>query len=333
MKGYIRFVNADTNISDKVVIRGYENEESADTQYTEYVFDKITSKLIFRHTSKSAYLPYTTALDILDRAFEIDKKQKHYTDMSFIFESHTKLNVMTERIVKEVFPLPHKSMTYQPKVIFANVTDILTGRNLLTNLEASLYAYNYNNILVRNGFRGDRVFHSSCGRLLMQTDWLMQSVKGRRQLKLFSPECYEAVRSVSSPFFKSYNIKFEPDISQSSSNEIYSNNFQKAHSYVSNRLAAVDIEYAVKHPQVVSELIEKQLEIYKYEFERDYYKNLVTSVSSYAYLDIKDILRLHIDADFRVHLDKYIADIRKIYNANKNRREFRCICSDGRLVY
>jgi hypothetical protein len=132
---------------------------------------------------------------------------------------------------------------------------------------------------------------------------------------------------------KSYSLAMKPRSANAPVNESYGNNFLKAHSLVSQRLADVDIEYAVRHPEAISELIEKQLEIYRYEFECEYYKNLVSTASSYYYLDIKDILRLHIDADFRTNLDKYIADIRKIYNSNKDRIEFKVICSDGRIVY
>ena len=332
MTGYITLVDRKTNVSDRVVIRGYSSEISDDAPFTEYVFDKITSKLISRHISKSPYLPYTTALDILDIALDMDKKHKHYVDLRFTYEPHTKPVIKVDKVVKEVFPLPAKTITYEPKAVFANVTYPLSRKYIFTNLEASLYAYNYNNILVRSGYLGDRVFYSSCGRLLMRTDWLMQSVKGRRQLKAFLPDSYDAIRSVSSPFVQSYGLKMKSRTVDIPVNESYSNNFHKAHSLVSQRLADVNIEYAVSHPELVSELIEKQLEIYSYEFERDYYKNLVANIPSYYYLDINDILRLHIDADFRTNLDKYIVDIRKIYNANKDRAEFKGVCSDGRIL-
>ena len=333
MKGYVTFVDSNTNITDRIVIRGYNNEISDDAPFTEYVFDKITSKLISRHISKTAYLPYSAALAILDIALDMDKKHKHYIDLSFTYDPHTKPVIKIDKVVKEVFPLPAKTITYESKAVFVNVTYPLSRKHILTNLEASLYAYNYNNILVRSGYLGDRVFYSSCGRLLMRSDWLMHSVKGRRQFKAFLPDSYDAIRSASSPFVRSYGAKMKSRTVDIPVNEFYNNNFHKAHSLVSQRLADVNIEYAVSHPELVSELIEKQLEIYNYEFERDYYKNLVSNIPSYYYLDINDILRLHIDADFRTNLDKYIADIRKIYNANKDRAEFKGICSDGRILY
>ena len=53
-------------------------------------------------------------------------------------------------------------------------------------------------------------------------------------------------------------------------------------------------------------------------------------------LSDKDVYK-YIDEFITVEIgnrvDKYIADIRKIYNSNKDRIEFKVICSDGRIVY
>ncbi len=332
MIGCITLVDRDSNISDRVTIRAYKAGLTTDTPYTEYVFDKLTSKLLSRHTSALAYLPYTVAVEILELALALDKKTKHYIDMSFTYEPQVKLDVKIDRIVKEAFPLPNKALTYLPRTVFADVTSQLAGGYVLSNLQASLYAYNYNNMLISAGFRGDRIFHYSCGRLLMRTDWLMHTYKGRKQLKAFLPDSYDVICSASPKFIKSYSVDMKPKTRTPVPNDEFGNNFLKAHSLVSQRLADVDINQALTHPYMVSQLIEKQLEIYDYEFCRDYYSNLVSNVSSYKYLDIKDILRLHIDADFRVNLDKYISDIRKIYNANKDRARFECILSNGKMM-
>ena len=231
-----------------------------------------------------------------------------------------------------MFPLPDKSLTYLPVSVYANVTEKLSGRKLLSNLEASLYAYNYNNALIRHGYRGDRVFHYSCGRVLMQTDWLMNSFKGRKQLKAFLPDIYDSIRAVSTKLVRSYGIQLYPSESVSCDNDNYSNNFLKAHSFVSDRISEKDFEYIIHHPEFVTDLIGKQLEIYRYEFGRHYYATLVNSKSSYDYLSVHDILKLHINAAFRDKLDKYVADVRKIYNANLDREEFRCILSNGNMV-
>ncbi len=332
MKGYITFADASNNISDKITIRGYADDIADSKLYTEYVFDKITGKLLRRAVSDDVYLPYTAAVSILDEALSMDKRNVHYVEMSFVYIQGTKPTLKIERVVKELFPLPHKNITYQQSKTFVNVTSALCGKVLLTNLEASVYAHHYNSIAVRSGIADDRLFEYSCGRLLMQADLLMKSIEGSRLLKSLLGDSYPTVRSNCRARISRRNI-FHTAVKKSMyDNQNFVNDFLRAQCIVAQKLSHLTLADAFANPDCVSDLIGTQMQIYEYEFQREYYSNLVSNIASYHYLGIKDILRMHIDADFRLKLDKYVSDIRKVYNANKNRAEFCCVLSDGRLV-
>ena len=97
MIGYVTFTDVDTNISDRVVIRAYENIEAGTADFSEYVFNKGNLKMLSRETCDRVYLPYTVALDILNTALELDKKSMHYVDMSFVYIPHEKLDIKVDK--------------------------------------------------------------------------------------------------------------------------------------------------------------------------------------------------------------------------------------------
>ena len=331
--GYITTVNRDTNKNDCITVISFEgnNVYNCDRRlFSKYVFRIKDKKLIERKTNEFSDIPYIKLLELIDKCLSVDKNNTFYKKYAFGFDVDGTVKIFEKEIIKDVFPIPSKNLSYLTNNCYYNITGYFFGSFVVSTLLAYVATDLLNNIVVSNGFVWDRMFEHSCGRIFINISLFAYNVEGRSFLKRFVNE-YSSVIRFSGMILKSLKIKKTPVIQNATfSNNLSSNDFIKVHSDAANKLVNKNIfDVILNFGEFINIVNNELFEIETY-FAKVYHIFNGVMPKDLKHFSIEDLLKLYIDADFSYDIVNYISDKRKIYNANKH-KNILCIKSDGSL--
>lgn len=332
--GYITFCDEDTNICNVATVVVYNgNNITCTDEGTKsiYKYNFVVGKVVLHNEHQNSKILYLDLVDVINKALSIDKLDNHITKYTFSLDLNNKINVYKKSILKSCFPLPDKNFVYAGQQYYYNFTKQIFGDDVTTNLRASLACEHLNDIAIKDGYRINRMFEHSCGRVFLNVSMFLNSIEGRNLLKQILPD-YHKISNIAKVTINRLTIKRFKVAAKYEPIQAISNNFGvNCHIKSAEKFVNVTLKDVLKDFTCFKQIIDFELDNIIKEFETLYLKTYINLKSGdIDYLTFNEFLKLLTDSDFAYNIANHISDVRKIYNANKSRK-VDCLKSDGSI--
>ena len=333
--GYVYLSDCQTNRQDimKIVVYDVKNHKDIceDTLFAEYIISK-TDRKFLNTDINFPYVSYLMLMEIFENAISLDKLVKYPLIAKFYFDIQGNPVLEVHNTYKEIFPVPYKAHMYMEKRTYFNITEQLTGSEILTVLMADVICTALNYVAYTNGYKYDRLFYAVCGRVFIDASVMSLYTCGMKFLKSVFPSKY--IRCIDKRFL--FSFKTKPKIKtigiQSEDYKQFVNPFLKISTMTIQSLIdkKPDVMELIKNPDMIVSLCTNEIELFKLHADNLAWQGVIKKPGDFDFVTIDDLYSLQL-AEGMDKIQYSVENNRKFYNANKDKN----ICvlySDGRCA-